>query len=326
MPKKPSFQQVLEALADTSSAFPARFAEHFSDLAPAEVHAFRALWPKLGSPRKHSFLTRLQEYFSTNTVVSFDSVAKSLLNDADPIVRAQALQLLMETEDPKLIPLLLNLFERDGESVVRQACAKVLGNFVQLGELDEIPTADQRLVEEALIRAIHTNDAPLQRQALESLGYSSRPEAAEEIDAAYKRHDPQWIASALLAMGRSADPRWNEAVLSQIEAINPTLRLRAVQAVGELGIKEARQYLFNLLDEEDEDEIYGAAIWSLSQIGGEDVREYLETLIDQTEDDDQLAFLEEALENLDFTEDMERLDLLAIDPDEEISTLKKKKH
>jgi len=58
-----------------------------------------------------------------------------------------------------------------------------------------------------------------------------------------------------------------------------------------------------LLEDEDDDEVSGAAIWSLSQIGGEDVRTYLENLLDQSEDEEQTEFLEEALDNLSFTED-----------------------
>ena len=67
--------------------------------------------------------------------------------------------------------------------------------------------------------------------------------------------------------------------------------------------------------------ILSAVIWSLSQIGGEDVRTYLENLLDQLEDDEQIAFLEEALDNLAFTEDLERFDLLAFDPDEELTEI-----
>jgi hypothetical protein len=44
-------------------------------------------------------------------------------------------------------------------------------------------------------------------------------------------------------------------------------------------------------------------------------------LLDQVEDDEQIAFLEEALDNLAFTEDLERFDLLAFDPDEDLTEL-----
>jgi hypothetical protein len=46
------------------------------------------------------------------------------------------------------------------------------------------------------------------------------------------------------------------------------------------------------------------------------VRLYLQNLLDNLEDDDdQAAFLEEALDNLAFTEDLASFDLLAYDAD-----------
>jgi hypothetical protein len=75
--------------------------------------------------------------------------------------------------------------------------------------------------------------------------------------------------------------------------------------------------LLQLLEEEFDEAIAGAAIWSLSQIGGEGVRLYLQNLLDKVVDDDnQAAFLEEALDNLAFTEDMTSFDLLALDADQ----------
>jgi hypothetical protein len=78
-----------------------------------------------------------------------------------------------------------------------------------------------------------------------------------------------------------------------------------------------------MLGEEEDADILSAVIWSLSQIGGEDVRTYLESLLDQLDDEDeeQIAFLEEALDNLSFTEDLDRFDLLAVDPDDELLEL-----
>ncbi len=73
--------------------------------------------------------------------------------------------------------------------------------------------------------------------------------------------------------------------------------------------------LLRLLEDESDAALSGAAIWSLSQIGGEDVRLYFHNLLDKTEDDEQAAFLEEALDNLTFTEDMASFDLLALDAD-----------
>jgi hypothetical protein len=138
------------------------------------------------------------------------------------------------------------------------------------------------------------------------------------IESAFHRQAPEWKASALIAMGRSSDDRWQDHVVQMILNENTRVRLAAVQAAGELALAPARSILIGMLGEgeEDEDEITGAAIWSLSQIGGEDVRTLFESLIDQAEDDEALAFLEDALENLTFTEDLEKFELMSFDPDD----------
>ena len=56
-------------------------------------------------------------------------------------------------------------------------------------------------------------------------------------------------------------------------------------------------------------------IWALSRIGGGGIREKLEELLDGETDDDEAGFLEEALDNLLFTEDLNQFELFDYDPD-----------
>jgi HEAT repeat protein len=127
--------------------------------------------------------------------------------------------------------------------------------------------------------------------------------------------------SSLIAMGRSADERWADDVTRSLVSEDDRIRKAAAQAAGELSLKSARPLLLKLLGEEEDETVLSAIIWSLSQIGGEDVRTYLENLLDQAEEEDQIAFLEEALDNLAFTEDLDRFDLLALDPDDNLVEL-----
>jgi HEAT repeat protein len=188
---------------------------------------------------------------------------------------------------------------------------------VQLGEFDDIPDDVHHQIEDVLLEVLNGEDeASVRRRALEALGFSSRDEVPVLIESSFNRQDPDWQASAIFAMGRSNDERWAEQVLRMLVSENRRIRLAAAQAAGELGLALARPLLLSLLEEEFDDAIAGAAIWSLSQIGGEDVRIYLQNLLDNVEDDDQAALLEEALDNLAFTEDMAIFDLLALDADE----------
>ncbi len=67
----------------------------------------------------------------------------------------------------------------------------------------------------------------------------------------------------------------------------------------------------------DDDDLYFAAIWSLTKIGGDGrPRSVIEMNLDETEDPYDIQFLEEALENLDFTEQVNKFDMMYIDEDQ----------
>jgi len=259
-----------------------------------------------------------------DTIVSFDDFARAFLTDPDPHVRTHAVRLLDESEDPKLMAIFLDMLKNDPDVGVRAEAASVLKLFVELGELEEIAEQLYHQVEDALLATANgRDDGRVRRAALESLGYSSRAEVVTLIDSAFHREDPNWRASAIIAMGRSADDGWEDEVTTSLISEDNDVKRVAVQSAGELSLKSARLVLIRLLEEEEDDELTHAAIWSLSQIGGEDARTYLETLLDQTEEDeeDQIEFLEEALDNLAFTEDLDRFELMAIDPDADLEEL-----
>ncbi|KXK16028.1 MAG: PBS lyase [Chloroflexi bacterium OLB14] len=196
--------------------------------------------------------------------------------------------------------------------------ANILGEFVLLGELEELDAHTQQEIEDALISVIRSEDNPaLRRKALESLGYSSREEMMNIIESAYQRSDANWVASALKAMGRSHDNVWNENVISKLLDDDPRVRYAAAQAAGELEIEQASPIMLQMLeDEEEDDDVVSAAIWSLSQIGGEDARVYILNLLENTDDEETIAFLEDALENLDFNEELNEFELLDLDEDD----------
>jgi HEAT repeat protein len=324
MSQKIPFSSVLNALTNTDANFPSRFLKEFSDLAPADLDALKKAWPQVGLNRKRNLLRDLNAAFHEDNLLSYDDVAQAFLDDPDALVRAQAIRLLEESSSVPLLRRLIKIGQDDPDVDVRTETATVLGQFVRLGELEQIPAELKKQVENILLRDVREeHNAYLQRAALESLGYSSRPEVYELIASAFERPDTHWTASALLAMSRSADARWQEQVLIGLAHEDSQVRLIAAQAAGELELKAARRTMLSMLDDEEEDEVLEAIIWSLSQIGGEDVRTYLQALLDAAEDDDLIEFIEDALTNLSFTEDMEGFDLMAYDPDDELEELDK---
>ncbi len=317
-PNPNPFQFVLDALLNEKKEFSPKFLHHFSDMGALELKTLGDIWSRVSARRKLSVLEQLETLAEDNTLVSFDDFAKSILTDADSTVRGRALRLLRESDDTRLVPTYIDMLKSDADAQTRAEAAANLGLFVDLGELEEAPPDIKKQVEDELLAVAHGNDdARVRRRALEALGFSSRPEVIALIESSFKREDSAWQTSALFAMGRSADNRWNEHVIASLANVNRNAREGAVEAAGQLSIKEATPILLKLIEDEEDDDVTGAIIWSLSQIGGEDARAFIENLLDQTDDEneDQIEFLEEALENLAFTDELDKFDLFNIETD-----------
>ena len=288
----------------------------FVYLSGTKLKTVQDIWPRVNLDRKLSLLDGLLSLAGKDTLVNFDDIARSVLDDPEASVRLKALRLLDECEDVKLVPLLIGLLKSDPDVNVRAEAANTLNLFVDLGELEEISDEVYGEVHDALLEAAKSaEERRIRRRALESLGWSSHEDVIGLVESAFEGNI-DWRLSALIAMGRSADDRWEDRVLRSMLDDNDTIRKAAVQSAGMLAFKSARVPLLRMLEEEENGEVMSAVIWSLSQIGGEDVRTYLEALFDQTEDEELGAFLEEALDNLAFTEDLDRFELMSFDPDE----------
>jgi HEAT repeat protein len=316
--ERATFQQVLDALLDETRPFPPVYLHRFSDLDPKSLQTLKDIWDRIPVIRKRALLEDLEEIAEADTLVSFEDIARHALNDEDAQVRMTGIRLLWEVEDRHLVPVFTRMMESDPDYQVRATAASALGLFVYLGELDEIPEDLHEEVEDKLLIATNSDDHPLvRRRALESLGYSSREEVADLLREAYDRGNIEWLESALYAMGRSADEKWGPAIMRMFGHAEPSVRAEAVRAAGELELTSARDSLIEILEEEGDDDVQMAAVWSLSQIGGEGVRPLLEHMLEEIEDEEIADFIEEALENLSFTEDMAGFDLLDIDIDHE---------
>jgi HEAT repeat protein len=312
------FRQVIDALLDENRVLSVAYLPRFSDLEAQDLSQLQEAWPHIHSDRRLALLIELEDLATIDTLVNFDDVGKFALDDSDPRVRAAAVRLLWEDKDPRLIPTYIQMMEEDEDEQVRAAAAGALGLYVYLGELEEISPDAHHLVEDRLLNMMASNQSSnIRRNALTSLGYSSREEVPPLIQAAFDTGDRHWVASSLQAMGRSVDQRWARTVLSKIDHPIVEIQYEAVRAAGHLEIKAARQPLLQMIEEPDEvtDEVRTAAIWSLSQIGGQEVRALIEHLIDESEDDDVIEYLENALENLEFTDGFPLFDMFDFDED-----------
>lgn len=304
------FDDLLAALQDESQPFPPRYLYRLSGLAGKELAQVDDIWPELSAQRRLGLLEDLELLAESNTILHFDTVNRLGLDDEDPEVRTVAIRSLWQSEREDLIPIFLTMLNEDQETAPRAQAAAGLGRFIYLGELGKVDKDRLAEIEVALLATMDSDVASLiRRRALESLGYSSHGQVPDLIENAYLHGDEDWQASALYAMGRSADDRWAPLVLERLEDSHEMLSMEAARAAGELQINEALPALINLLYDELS-ELRLAAAWSISQIGGEGANEALEDLLERTEDEDEIDLIENALENLAFNEELDQLHIL----------------
>ena len=321
MAKNPTeipFSQVIQALLDENRPFHPRYLYRLSDLTPADMDTLGATWANVSQRRRQAVMEDVLEMNESDYLMDFSNLSRLVLQDQDPLVRMLAIQTLREYEETDLADDFIELMLKDSDPQVRAAAAAALGSFIYLGETEEIPEHVLHDVEESLLSVTQGQDAAMVRRcALEALGFSSREEVNPLIKAAYHSGDRDWLISALFAMGRSYNQMWEEDVLAMLDDDRTAVRAEAVEAAGELSSQKATPKLLELLDDEDDD-VRAAAIWSLSEIGGEGVRDALEELLEETEDEEEADLLEEALDNLEFTEGIGGFELLDLSDDEEV--------
>ena len=310
-----SLDEVIAALRDTASPLEPASLYRLSGLEPPDTTLLASYWAQFDGERRQSILNTLEALAESNTTLDFDSVARIALEDDLPFNRTIALRILWECEDPDLIPTLISMLEKDSENDVRTQAASTLGHYVHLGVMEKIPAERLHQIEEALLGVMSSEEhRDVRRQALESLGHVEREAVRDHIEEAYEYGDEEWQASALVAMGRSADRQWEPEVLEKLDHVNELVREEAARAAGELELEMAAQALFQMLEHE-EVEVRMAAAWSLSQIGGNDVQAALEEQLTLSESDEETSLIEDAIENLVFTEDLEDLSLLDFSED-----------
>jgi HEAT repeat protein len=313
-PKTP-FAEVLTALETTGKLFPARYLPNFSDLTAAELAELKPVWEKLPAARKVSVLQDIEDLAEADTLTNFEELARYCITDSVGDVRVLAIRLLWECDDRGLVDKFIKIMHNDPDAQVRAAAASALGSYVYEGELEELPeTLLKKIVDELL--GIYRSDQPItvRRHALESLGFSSHEDVPELIQSAYKSGTPDMMASALFAMGRSADQKYAKPIKTNLHNPNSSIQLEAVRAAGELDLKEVREDLLEMVDSGDlDEEVFYAAIWSLSQIGGNGVKAMFDEIMESEIDDDLADFMENAIDNLAFNDGIADFNLFDLD-------------
>ena len=310
--KKFDFKDIKKALLDQEAPFPVKYLYFFSDISTSELEKLTDIWPQVGLQRRRGLLEDMENLSEADTLLYFDAVAEMAMEDTDPIARTTAIRLLWQSNNESIIPRFLSILQNETEPMVRAAAATALGPFVYYGEIDEIDEKVYERIVKVLIQThLNAEDKLVRRRALEALGYASHPDMPVFIQRAFEKNDEEWLQTALFAMSRSYDTRWKEAVIAMLDHANPMVCYEAIRAAGELELTEAAEPLIAFLEAEHGDQdLDEAAIWALTKIGGDDVRQLIQNRLEHTENAEEIQFLEEALMNLDFTEQMNIFEIM----------------
>lgn len=302
------FDDVIIALLDPSVPFPAKMLHRFSDILPEDLESLKNIWLQVNNDRRAYLMEDLEEISDKDTLVSFEDLARFTLTDPDERVRRTAIRLLWDAGDASLAYQLIEMSKTDVAEEVRASAASGLGYYVYLGEMEEInELLLDKVVNHLMVLMTGQDTRLVRRRALEALGFRTDDEIDDHIRSAYKSNDNDWIVSALYAMGRSANAQWERMVLEMFVNQDPQVQAEAVRAAGELELASAREPLMILLEDADDldEDIFFNTVWSLSKIGGPGVRKRLEEIIENA-DEDVMEELGDALDNLEFTETVNR--------------------
>ncbi len=270
-----------------------------SDLDEVQLLRHAAVWRKLSAALRASLLRNLTEAGESNFDLDYRAPGMLALEDDAAEVRRTAIDLLWEDVSRSLMRRLVTIAREDLAFSVRAAAASALGRFVLAGELGKLAQDELDSLHRVLIDSWQDSneDDAVRRRALESISNSSHAIVPDAIIEAWHADDPGLRASAVYAMGRSCDERWEETVLGALQEEDAALLYEAVKACGELEIEASVPRLAELALDDDR-EISETAILALGEIGGKQVQQRLEDLAEEAqagEDESLQEVIEDAL-------------------------------
>jgi len=254
-----------------------------SDLSSEDRSVLREVWPGLPVEQRRRIAGSLVTLAEDNIELDFRHVFMESLEDADPQVRLSAIEGLYEDESRVLLVKLLSMLKNDPDERVREAVAKALTRFTYLDQCAKLGSQSGPLRDTLIATASNREEASdVRRRAVEALGnYHDDSTVQELISESYSRGGKP-AESAVFAMGRSMDERWQQVVMDELESSHPAMRYEAARAAGEMTLEDALPFLVRMVDDSDT-EVRLAAVWALGQIGGKPATEALAPLLKSKE-------------------------------------------
>jgi HEAT repeat protein len=271
-----------------------------SGLLDDELDDLVAGWEGVPPLRRGEVVARLVQLAEENAELDFQAVFCHALQDEEPMVRERAVSGLWESDDRRVIPMLIERLESDVDDTVRAVAALVLGHFAALAEAGKLVPRDTNRITDALMRSLEDDDEPfmVRRRALESVASLSSADVQTWIKWGYDHSEVLLRQSALYAMGRSGDPVWLEIIHGEMESDDPAMRYEAAQAARELCEQESLPHLAELVEDLDM-QISTTALHAIAFIGGARARSMLRGYVQSAADTVVQEAAEEALAMLE---------------------------
>lgn len=293
-----------------------------SGLSVEDMARFRPVWATLDGTYRRILMQMLVDASESNFELDYDAIGHENLSADQAEVRQAAIELLWEDESLPFMNQLIRMAETDEHVLVRAEAAKALGRFVLLGELGDLPETETKRAQTVLLNILErsSESVDVRRYALESIANCTRKEVAGLIDKAYKSDDEELRASAVVAMGRTCDSRWESIILHELEDGSGDVQLESIRAAGELQLDDAVPHIVKLLsDVDDNRDLLETIVWSLGEIGGKQASRTLELLSERAEegnDEDLITLIDDAIGNASLaTGDFTMLDFSNMDDD-----------
>jgi HEAT repeat protein len=298
-----SFEETMANLADPGKSLSNSGLIYLSDLDSKELALFQEAWVAIETKRRRQVISRMVDLAENNFELDFDNIFRHCLKDEDAEVKCAAIEGLWENEETFLLIPLTGLLEGDPSDRVQAAAAAALGKFAMLAELNKLPQHLVARVSGVLLAAFSDTSKPLEVRcrALEAVAPLSTAEVTRAIGNAYQSDNLRLKASAIYAMGRTCNPSWLSLLLNELGSDEAELRYEAAGACGELEQEAATPYLIKLTSDNDIN-VQLMAIQALGKIGGRAAREHLEKCLSHPEEPVRDA-ARQALEELRFGED-----------------------
>ena len=300
MKTETSNKQYIKQIIDSSELLVKSELMRLASLDNDEFAFLKNNWDKAEVKRRRKIVANLQELSQKHANLDFSRLFDFWLDDADARVRSEAINGLIDDEDPGLVERFIGLLHRDNSAEVRAAAAVALGKLALQGELGKLSPEKTDTVYQALLQTLDkkTESVKVKAVALPAIAPLNLPRVKGLIEGAYHSDNLELKISAIRAMGLNCNRTWLTALLEELHNDSPEIRLAAVASLGELAEEDAVLYLMEMVEDEFP-RIQEAAIKAICEIGGKEARQLLNMLLDAPQSKIRRA-ARLALEDIDF--------------------------